>query len=224
MTLLQVYPGTGPVDDLDELYPVERRPWLRVNLIASIDGRAGGTDGTSASLTMGDDRKVLGAIRRGSDVVLIGAETVRREGYLLPKSVPLAIVTASGDLRGAALPATVEAGKVFVLCPASIADRVSVAGARVVGIEGKVDAASIIGALHGLGFSSIVCEGGPSLAGQLISAGVVDELCLSTSPLIVGDGPALALASLPMTLRQLLVDDLGVSYARWTAQPAQATR
>jgi riboflavin biosynthesis pyrimidine reductase len=220
VTLRQVFPGAAPVDDLDALYTVVRRPWLRVNLIASVDGRTGGTDGTSASLTMGDDRKVLGAIRRNSDIVVIGAETVRREGFLLPKSVPLAIVTASGDLSGAALPERVAAGRLFVLCPTSVADRISLPGARVVAVDGDgpMAADAIIAALAGLGFDSIVCEGGPSLAGQLISAGLVDELCLSTSPLIVGDGTPLALATLPMTLDCLLVDDAGVSYARWTSK------
>ena len=45
---------------------------------------------------------------------------------------------------------------------------------------------------------SVLAEGGPSLNGQLAAAGLVDELCLSVSPAVVGgdskrilSGPAL---------------------------------
>ncbi len=227
MTLSQVFPEHRPVTDLDDLFRVPTKRWLRINLIASIDGSVEGADGTSASLTRGDDRRVLGAIRRACNVVLIGASTLRLEGYLLPKSVPIAIVTGSGLLGGAALPAQVEDGRVFVLCPASVAPTaaatVDLPGARVIGIGGdqKLASAAILSALHDLGFDSITCEGGPTLAGQLVKDGVVDEICLSTSPVIRGriSPPFRDLEPEPreLTLARLLVDDSGVSYASWLA-------
>ena len=223
MTLTQVFPDQRPVQDLDELFTVPSRPWLRINLISSIDGSVGGADGTSASLTRGSDRAVLGAIRRASDVVLVGASTVRTEGYLLPKSVPLAIVTASGDLSGAALPRQLDDGRVIVLCPAALAGSVHLPGARVVGVGGSsmLSSAAILSTLHGFGLESIVCEGGPTLAGRLVGDGIVDELCLSTSPVIGGRLSPLFgdLAGEPrgMTLGRLLVDETGVSYSRWRA-------
>lgn len=224
MTLRRVFPGSEVVDEVDAAYEVPRRRWLRVNLITSIDGRVGGTDGTSATLTMGDDRTVLGAIRRASDIVLIGAETVRREGYLLPKSAALAIVTASGNLSGVALPADLAPGRVFVVCPSSVVELVTLPGAEIIGLAGhdRLRVHEIVDALHERGFDRIVCEGGPSLASQLLAAGLVDELCLSTSPLLVGTGQPIfsgtALGERQLTLTQLLVDDVGVSYARWTAR------
>ena len=74
--------------------------YLRLNFVTTLDGRAAGADGTSGSLTSTTDRMILGVIRQYADVVLVGAETVRREGYLRPSRAALAIVTASGDLTG----------------------------------------------------------------------------------------------------------------------------
>ena len=77
---------------------------------------------------------------------------------------------------------------------------------------------NVVDALHSAGFDSIVCEGGPSLAGQLIAAGLVDELCLTTSPQLGGVTlPLLATASASRTatLTQLIVDEQGYLFARW---------
>lgn len=212
---------------IDALYAVPARDWLRLNLVASIDGSAVGADGTSQSLTRGADRKVLGAIRRTSDVVLVGASSVRAEGYRLPRTAPLAVVTASGDLAGSGLPREPVAGRLIVLCPASAQLRVRESldgrGANVLVVPdagGCLAAREILAALNELGLRSIVCEGGPRLAAQLIAAGLVDELCLSTSPVLGGPAvPVLGPTDLDpvrLELAQLLVDDAGVSYARWS--------
>ncbi len=226
MSLTRIFPSAAPVDDLDALYDAPRRDWLRISMIGTIDGSVTGTDGTSSTLTRGSDRAVLGAIRRASDVVLIGASSIRREGYLLPRSVPLAVVTASGDLSGHAVPAGLEPGRVYVLCPASVASTVELPGARVVGIDspGLLPGRSIVDTLGTLGFRSIACEGGPTLAGQLVAEGLVDELCLSTSPLIGGPpaSPLPGAGRADAALAQLLVDDAGVSYARWAVSRSEA--
>jgi riboflavin biosynthesis pyrimidine reductase len=225
VSLTRVFPTAEPVDDLDAAYAAPRSPWVRIGMITSVDGSVVGADGTSGTLTRGSDRKILGAIRRASDAVLIGAASLRREGYLLPKSRPLAVVTASGDLSGHSLPRDLEPGRLYVLCPSSEISSVDVPGARVIGMDANGGSSSqeIIDVLAGLGFHSIVCEGGPILAAALLSEGVVDELCLSASPLIGGPSvPALPGASgQKLDLTQLLVDDAGVSYARWiVARPA----
>ena len=78
----------------------------------------------------------------------------------------------------------------------------------------------MIGVLRARGFASIVCEGGPSLAGQLREAGVVDELCLSTSPRVGGAQLALTgptvISERTVSLHQLLCDEASGLYARWT--------
>lgn len=234
MIIRRVHPGVdSPLelpaeqDQLDALYSTGRPEWLRLNLVSSIDGSVAGADGTSRTLTWGADRRVLGAIRRASDVVLVGASSFRGEGYLLPKAAPLAVVTASGDLTGHGIPAAVASGSLLVLCPASAGERarasLAVRGAEIIEIRGgdtdRIDPATIVSTLRDRGLRSIVCEGGPVLAGHVLAAGLVNELCLSTSPTI--GGPALrmlggaALDPVDLELRQLLVDDSGVSYARW---------
>ena len=229
MSLELIYPGpTESIDTEDrerllELYRPARAEWLRLNLIATITGGAGGSDGTSETLTNPVDRRILGVIRQLADVVLIGAESLRAEGYQHPRRSRLAVVTLSGNLTGHRIEAP-EGAAPIVLCPAAAADRVlaDLPGAEVIELEAGaagIPAATIIGALRSRGHSSIVCEGGPSLAAQLLDAGLVDEFCLSTSP-IVGGVPfpvtgSAALAERPATLTQLLTDGASGLYARW---------
>lgn len=232
MNLTRLIPGPaaefdldskGAAADLSELYRPPRKRWLRLNLVASINGNAAGSDGTSEGLTSRTDRRILGAIRRLSDVVLVGASSVRKEGYFLPKTAPLAIITGSGDLSGHRIPVDVAAGRVIVLCPPGARDALaSSLGDRpvtVITLPGpRISPAEAVAALHRLGHDSIVCEGGPSLAAQLIDADLVDELCLSTSPVLIGTDvpvlPGLARGE-ALHLSQLLVDPDGGLYARW---------
>jgi riboflavin biosynthesis pyrimidine reductase len=193
--------------------------WLRLNLVTSVSGSAVGPDGTSGSLTTGADRRILGVIRQLSDVVLVGAATVRAEGYVLPKQSMLAIVTASGDLTGHQLGD--ELSRVIVLCPASAIHRVreTLGNARIIELDAPVSMSALVDSLRAASFESIVCEGGPSLGNQLLRAGLVDELCLTTSPVLTEVGlPALGaepLGARALKLEQLLLDETGSMFARW---------
>ncbi len=213
---------------LEGLYSNPHERWLRINLIASVNGAAAGADGTSESLTNRVDRRILGTLRRLADVVLVGAASVRAEGYFLPKTAPLAIITGSGDLTGHRIPLDVPSGKVFVLCPAAAADtvrrtlgavNVSIAELGTSGGQAKVDLAEAIQFLHALGKNRIVCEGGPTLAGLLLNAGLVDEVCLSTSPQLSATVlpvlPGLT-STHPLQLTQILGDADGYLFARWS--------
>jgi riboflavin biosynthesis pyrimidine reductase len=243
VSLTRLYPlgGTQPVDvdgdgaraALEQLYRVPGGPWLRINLVASVNGSVVGADGTSSGLTSRTDRKILGAIRRLADVVLVGASSVRAEGYLLPRTAPLAVVTGSGDLTGHRIPADVERGRLIVICPQTAVDRVRAslngASADIVAVNGVgpvVPADAITAALHGRGHSSIVCEGGPQLAAQLVTAGLADELCITTSPTLTGTLLAMLPVSseTPLRLSQLLVDESDALYARWSLPTKPTTR
>lgn len=217
--------GDGARARLDGLYATPRAQWLRINLVVSINGNAAGSDGTSATLTVGADRKILGAIRRNSDLVLVGASSVRLEGYFLPKSAPLAIVTGTGDLTGHQIPADIVAHRVLVLCPpeaVAVVKATVSAPVDIITLPGPtLQVADAVTALRERGFDRIVCEGGPGLAAQLVSAGVVDELCLSTSPqLNVEVRPAFPglETSHALELNQLLIDTSGGLYARWALE------
>lgn len=246
MILRPVHPEPGPPIQLgepgarDRLRELYRRDagahGIRLNLIASIDGSARGDDGTSESLSSRADRAVLGAIRAESDVVLVGAATLRREGYLVPRTARLAVLTASGELASAQLGETTDADKLIVIGPAEAGGRVAAtldAPHRFIPLEADTDArpdagpgaagrvrlADALAALEGLGLSRILSEGGPSLAAALIAEGLVGELCLSTSPRLTGGGlPVLGELQHPAVearLARLLVDDAGGLYARW---------
>jgi len=212
-----------------ELYATPVGTWLRLNLITTVSGSAAGADGTSESLTNPADRRILGVIRELADVVLVGAQSVRAEGYLMPRRSRLAVLTASGDLGGHRIATSIAAGSLLVLCPSSAVDAartslgdvpaeiVTVADAR----DGRLDPAAVIAALHDRGLRSIVCEGGPSLAAQFAAHDLIDELCIATSPqfggvsfpLLPGDTGSVR----QLRLEQLLVDDASGVYARWIA-------
>lgn len=214
-------PGTR--DRLLELYAPDLPRWLRLNLVTSVSGSAAGSDGTSETLTSTADRRILGVIRELSDVVLVGAASVRAEGYQLPRRSTLAIVTTSGDLTGHQLSDDGQA-RIVVICPQDAVDKVRASLGEpkflvVDAQDGRIDPVDIIAALHGAGYASIVCEGGPTLAAQLVSAGLVDEICLTTSPVLAAVslapfGPALT-ESVPLDLGQLIIDSSGSFYARW---------
>jgi 5-amino-6-(5-phosphoribosylamino)uracil reductase len=236
MMLSRVYPGHPESLDLDaadardallELYRPESMSTFRINLIGSVTGAAAGTDGTSHSLSNPTDRKILGVIRELADVVVVGAASVRVEGYVMPRRVPLAVVTSSGDLSGHGFAPDIDERRLLILCPDAAAARVRehLAGiaAEIIVLEdegGVLDPADIVTALRVRGLESIVCEGGPDLAGRFLAAGLVDEFCLTTSPVIGGRPPALpsseGLADVPVVLTQLLVDEASAVYARWS--------
>lgn len=235
MILTRVYPqADAPIDlssedardRLADLYRPPRADWLRLNLVGSVSGSATGSDGTSETLTNPADRTLLGVIRSLADVVLVGAASVRAEGYFVPRRAALAVVTRSGDLSGHRITTTGQRGALVILCPQST---VSVARAtvddpavRIVAVPDSdrlLAASDIVAALRAEGYRSIVAEGGPVLAAHLLAGGVVDELCLTTSPVLNGASIPLfganEFAGRPLELSQLLVDDASGVYARW---------
>lgn len=174
-----------------ELYEQERpkpadRPWVMVNMIASIDG-ATAVEGRSGGLGGPGDRAVFASLRRAADAVLVGASTVRAEHYHPPARADLriAVVTASGDLDWSwALwrhPRTVVVTTTDAPPMPAVHWRFG---------TGRVDLAAAIGALGDDGDRVVLVEGGPKLNGQLIAAGLVDELCVTIAPRAVGGSAA----------------------------------
>ena len=149
------------------------RPYLVVNMVASVDGRAT-IRGRTKDLSSPADKEVFFALRRAVDAVLVGTGTLREERYgpILPgaSTQPLAIVCSrAGDfpddvplLSDPELPVLRHVG-------------------------GPGEALRLARAEHGV--RSVLCEGGPTLNGALFAEDLVDELFLSISPLIA-NGPA----------------------------------
>jgi len=242
--LRRVFPEPGDPIDTDAegtrariagLYQPGADEWLRLNLVHSVDGSARGADGTSHELSSKADRAVLGAIRSLSDIVLIGAETLRAESYLLPQTQRMAVLTGSGDLTGAKTKEPLPEDRILVIGPASAEARARetfVTAFTFVALpddeadaDRELDVHAVIDVLRAHDAPRIVCEGGPHLAQQLLAARLVDEICLTTSPTLVGGAfPVLgsaAIAEQDLHLGQLLVDDAGSIYARWFASQSR---
>ena len=213
----------GIREDLAAHYRRDGGRWVRMNFVVSLDGAAA-AEGGSDALSSPTDRLILGVLRRQADVILVGAGSVRVEGYRRPRTAALAIVTASGDLTGHRL----ETGQgVHVFCPEEHASHVlaQLPEARIHPFSSsRALVNEVLSVLRSLGYDRVVCEGGPQLAAQLAAADAVDEWCLTTTPMMIGGELRLLPSGVPprrLRLRGLLLDAEGFTYARW--EPDRST-
>lgn len=186
-------------DDLDELYAVPRTPWLRVNMISTVDGAATGDSGKSGSINNAVDKRVFHLLRAQSDVIVVGAGTARVENYG-PADRPIVVVSRQGVVPDGLRDA--PPGTVFV--------------------EPLGDPVAFKASLVERGWTNILCEGGPSLLRDLLAAGVVDELCATTVPRLIG-GEHLRIThgapiDVPLDLHVLLEAE-GTLLVRWLVSP-----
>lgn len=184
---------SDPVDADLYAYPDVDRPWLRVNMVGSVDGSAQGPDGLSGSLGTEADRACFEILRSLADVVLVSAGTARAEEYGPVDGALLALVSRSLDV-----PERLRVPGVLVVAPAS-ADGERAAALAADGVEvlrsgdDEVDWAGVLDELERRGLRHILCEGGPTLLADLAEQDLVDELCLTIAPVLVaGDGPRIA--------------------------------
>jgi riboflavin biosynthesis pyrimidine reductase len=205
--------GTGIEDALAPYAAVDRRKphgqcWVTAHMVAGLDGCAA-VHGRVGALSTAPDKALFRDMRTLADVVLVGARTVREEGYGSirlpderiatrvaegrPPAPPLAIVTRSLDLdweSHAFAEAPPGSRTIVVTCASAPASRLAeareVADVLVAGEESVVPDL-LFAELAARGFSHVLCEGGPSLLGELVAAGQVDELCLTISPMMGGD-------------------------------------
>lgn len=240
MKLTRVHPGVAQDLDLDapdgretllDWYRPPSPDWVRLNLVLALSGSAVGPDGTSNSLTSRADRRILGVIRELSDAIVVGAQTVRAEGYQIPKKTRLAIVTGSGDFAGHQLDPD-QSHRVTVVCPQGAADsvRTQLPNAEILVVEsssGRIEAHVIIDALRTAGYRSLVCEGGPSLASSIVAADLLDDACLTISPTLRDSAPsafaASGLGEHRLTLEQLILDDESYVFTRWASRATPTT-
>ena len=177
-------------------------------------------DGTSDSITSATDRTILGVIRRAADVVVVGAATVRAEGYVVPRTASLAIVSRTGRIDGHRLTAA-AAGRVVLLVPGSATpsppDGVEVVR---IGPGPDIDPGSALAALADRGWRRVVCEGGPALAAQFAAADLIDQYCITVAPsLTPAERPFLPLgAHVETDVAGMIVDEAGFSYLRLRAR------
>jgi riboflavin biosynthesis pyrimidine reductase len=231
-----LWPETVDDVDPDKLFlgdtrsPPPDRPWVLVNMIATVDGAATDTAGRSGGLGGSADRRVFRAVRAVADIIVAGAATVVTEDYGPPRIPPdledlrlahgksphprVAVVSGSLTLEPSHRLFTDAASRpIVVTCRHPDASRRAALAdvADIVEVDadtpGTLDWGLALGELRRRGHAVALIEGGPISNGQIIADDLVDEMCLSLSPVLVGgDAPRVAQASTPGNLRPLRLD------------------
>lgn len=195
-----------PVDPFDAYRDVPAT-WLRVGMVMSADGSVTDEDGWSGGLGGEADFRVFRTVRALADGIVVGAATIRtgrvgphrlrrelrtrRASLGKPHPAPIVVVSGSLDLdwghplftsaRSPTLVATCTAALDGAVVPAGVRPYVFTAGSE------TVDVAVAVRTLRErFGLRHLLCEGGPSLATAMVDAGLVDELCLTIAPTLIG--------------------------------------
>jgi riboflavin biosynthesis pyrimidine reductase len=212
--------GRLGTSDLESLYAAPSTPWLRVNMVSTLDGAVTGESGRSGAISNDVDRRVFELLRKLADVVVVGAGTARIEGYR-PADLPIVVVSRSGRLPEKLR--DVEPGRVIL---ATCRHAPELAEARKLLPTGdvlllgshRVDLQAMRRRLEERGFRHLLCEGGPHLLRDLLAQGVVDELDATVVPrLVSGFHPRVtdgAPIDVPLRLSTLL-EERGTLLGRW---------
>ena len=220
--------------------PIDR-PWLVVNMVASIDG-AIEVEGRSGGLGSPSDKAMFHALRELPDVIVVGAGTVRAENYgpvqlddaararriaRGQQPVPrLAVVSGRANLDPSSrLFSDPNQPPIVITSSSSPADALDplrdVAEILIAG-EHTVDLRTALERLRAAGMNTALCEGGPTLNDQLLAEDLVDEWCQTISPILTGGaaargahGDSIGVAT-PLRLERVIVDEsvLLLRYAR----------
>src|SRR4051794_12884106 len=172
--------------------PPAERPFVFLNMIATADGRAT-IAGRTAPIANRADYELFHALRARVDAVMVGAETIRVEGYG-PMERLAVVVTRSVDLPVDRGLLAAEGNRVVIVTPS--AERALPPCAASVSYLREPDLAVALRRLHEEhGVRSIDCEGGPGLNATLLPAGLVNELHLVIAPKLAGGREPLTIVS-----------------------------
>ena len=175
-------------------------------MVAGLDGTAR-VDGRVGALSTAPDQELFRRMRAIADVVLVGAETVRREGYgpvrlsdadqqarvargqaPLP---PLAVVSRRLALDWTAAAFSSSSPRPYLItcavAPPGLRQEAAAHTEVIVAGGERVEPSLALAALAARGHRVVLCEGGPHWLGEVVAADRLDELCLSVSPKIGGD-------------------------------------
>jgi 2,5-diamino-6-(ribosylamino)-4(3H)-pyrimidinone 5'-phosphate reductase len=214
---------TGAHGDSETLYRdlrlpdgPDERPYVVVNMVATVDGKTVyGPLGSSASgLGTATDRRLMVRIQENTDAAIIGAATLRAGHVVYPPRLWRAVLTSTGEVPLENRFFTDAPHRAVVFAPRSLPEptkRRLAQAARVVPVgQSSVDPAEALLVLRrDFGVRRAVLEGGAAVNAQFFGAGLVDELFLTVAPKLKGgahlptvvDGPGLPDRSvLPLSL------------------------
>lgn len=208
------------------------RPYVLANMVGGLDGSAA-VSGRVGVLSSSADARLFTELRSVADVVLVGAHTVRQERYGRvrlpdrlrqvrtehgrPDTPRIAVVTRTLDFDWSIpLFSGPPEGRPYLITARAV-DESRLAAARehaevVVAGETTVDLPQALAGLHDRGAEVVLCEGGPTLLGELTAGDLLNELCLSITPLMGADPLPLSVAPAGATIARFdlahaLVDD-----------------
>jgi riboflavin-specific deaminase-like protein len=207
----QLLPEPDGTPDLLALYtdvvrpPQGGRPWVLVNGVTSTDG-ATAVDGRTADLGGPADHTVFHLIRSAADAILVGAGTARAEGYRPPRAPAgeaaehraargqatrprLAVVSRRIDLDPALAFLHDDPPPWLITTEQPPVEAMAAVEGLVEPLQVGGDEVDLVAALAGLGrrgVGVVLSEGGPTLNAALAAADLIDELCLSIAPVVVG--------------------------------------
>jgi len=184
------------------------RPWVRLKMASSLDGRTAMASGESQWITGPEARRDVQRLRAMSDAILTGVGTVLADDPSLtvrrdemgdignatdPSRQPLRVI-ADRDARTPAVARILRGGNVQVFCASSAlasspAQDLAALGVSLTGVawqDNGVDLPELLDALGDLGINELLVEAGPTLAGTFIGENLVDELWLYQAPVFLG--------------------------------------
>jgi riboflavin biosynthesis pyrimidine reductase len=216
-------------------------------MVGSLDGSAS-VGGRVGVLSTPADAQLFRELRSIADVVLVGAETVRRERYGPVRlaeplqadrvaagraALPRLAVVSRACAFDRTIPLFAEADPALrpilvtgtAAAPSDV-DQASKHADLIVAGESDVDLGAALGVLHQSGTEVVLCEGGPTLLGDLVARRLLDELCLTMTPVMGGDPLPLSVAPVDaelarFTLAHALVDDDGTLFLRYETEGAR---
>jgi riboflavin biosynthesis pyrimidine reductase len=228
--LLPLPAGDLHEDDLLEAYAYPNDgPWVRANMVATVDGAARGPDGRTGSISSPADRMMFFLLRGLADVVLVGAGTVRKERYGPSLAKPeyavwrkehrqaptatLAVISRSLDLDVDSRLFTESPQRpiIFTVADTALARRRALGEVADVVTAGEsfVDMSVAVRILAARGYHRVLCEGGPTVLRNLIEQHLLAELCLTVSPRLFGGNIHRIVAGPPLDPpRELRLDGL----------------
>ena len=236
-----IYPERRPISPeelaselrLHELAPPDR-PYLGINMVSSLDGKAT-LDWRTKGLSTEVDRRLFHHLRTQADAVMVGAGTAREERYgRMTKNEELSekrveegrtaeavAVVISGRLDlPADLPLLNDPEQAVLIATGSDAELPGL-GAQVEYARVGDDLPRLMAELHERGVRSVLCEGGPTLNSFLFAAGLVDELFLTMNPKVVAGAAALTIVAGRELVEPVELDLVSVAeaegelYTRW---------
>jgi riboflavin-specific deaminase-like protein len=245
VTIRQLLPKPAEGVDAYQAYrPADPHARLvRINMVTSADGCVLDADGRSGSIGADGDREIFRCLRALADAIVVGAGTARADGYGphrlparlaaartadgRPAPAPIVVVSASADLDSRSrLFTEASTPTVVVTCaaaPAAHKTAARQAGRLLVAGEASVPPQELVRLLREeLGLEHLLVEGGPSLNAGLLDAGLVDELCVTVAPALLGGrdtGLAGALAQRQRLELTSIHESGGEIFARYAIRP-----